>query len=234
MMQNTLEMRNCELGEDCVVEPNVMLGYTYLNAKNPLKIGKKAHIHSGTVIYADTTIGTHFTAGHQVTIRANCTIGDRVVILHNSTLEGNLRIGKGVKIMAQVYIPSQTTVGDMVFIGPGVSILNALLPMRGEAKLSPVTIGNHVVIGGGTTILPGVQIADNVFVGAGAVVTKDIPANTLAYGNPARHQPLPEHLGKINDPAQVFNGRDLWNNITDESWKEESFIGKDNWLSDEK
>jgi len=231
MNENSLDMRNCQLGTDCIIEPNVMLGYGYLNAQKPLLIGKNAHLHSGTVIYADTTIGDHFTAGHQVTIRANCTIGDRVVILHNSTLEGNLTIGKGVKIMAQVYIPSQTRIGDMVFLGPGVNILNALLPMRGEAKLNPVTIGNHVVIGGGVTILPGVSIGDNVFIGAGAVVTKDVPANTLAYGNPATHKPIPESWGDINDPSQIFNGRDLWNNYPDESWKDESFNGKDIWLT---
>lgn len=234
MNQNNVDMRYCELGEGCIIEPQVILGYGYLGAKNKLKIGKNAHIHSGSVIYADTTIGDCFTAGHLVTIRAHCTIGDRVVILHNSTLEGNLTIGKGVKIMAHVYIPSRTTIGDMVFLGPGVNILNALLPMRGEAKLSPVTIGNHVVIGGGVTIVPGVTIGDNVFVGAGSVVTKDIPDNTLAYGNPARYQPLPESFGKINDPAQIFNGRDLWNNISDENWKEEDFIGKDIWLDNEK
>lgn len=233
MKENKVEMRFCQLGEDSVIEPNVMLGYAYLNAQKETVIGKNAHIHSGTVIYADTTIGDHFTAGHLVTIRANCTIGDRVVILHNSTLEGNLTIGKGVKIMAQVYIPSRTTIGDMVFLGPGVNILNALFPMRGEAKLNPVTIGNHVVIGGGVTILPGVTIGDNVFIGAGAVVTKDVPTNTLAYGNPAVHKPMPESWGALNDPAQIFNGRDLWNNIPDESWKDEEFNGKNIWLGDD-
>lgn len=228
-MENNLEMRYCELGEEVCIEPNVMLGYGYLNSKGPLIVGKDAHIHSGTVIYADTKIGDHFTCGHNVTIRANCQIGDRVVILHGSTLEGNIKIGKGVKIMAHVYLPSQTVIGDMVFIGPGVTLLNALLPMR-KAGLAGVTIGNHVVIGGGVTLLPGVSIGDNAFVGAGAVVTKDVPSNTLAYGNPAIFRPLPEEFGDMNDPEQIFQGRDLWDNKTDDSWHGEDFIGKDQWL----
>jgi len=231
-MTNSTDMRHCVLGDNVIVEPNVLLGYGYLQAEHPAKIGKHSHIHSGTVIYADTDIGDFFTAGHNVTIRAHCRIGNRVVILHGSTLEGNIVIGKGVKIMAHVYVPSQTRIGDMVFIGPGVTILNARLPMRASG-LSGVTIGNHVVIGGGCTLLPGVSIGDNSFIGAGAVVTKDLPPNTLAYGNPARHYPLPGVLGTLNDPAQIFQGRDLWNNQPDETWRDEEFPGKDTWITGE-
>ncbi|MGG5905504.1 acyltransferase [Sphingobacterium daejeonense] len=206
------------LGENSIVEPNVILSYKYLNSKKPTKIGEFSHIHSGTVIYQDTTIGSHFTAGHNVTIRANCQIGNRVVVLHGTTLEGNIKIGNGVKIMAHVYIPSQTEIGNMVFIGPGTNILNATLPMR-KTGLNPVKIGNDVVIGGGVTILPGITIGNNAFIGAGSVVTKNIPDNTLAYGNPIQLKELPADFGEGNDPQQIFTGRDLWNNNEDDSWK---------------
>ncbi|MCF0069507.1 hypothetical protein LZD49_03430 [Dyadobacter sp. CY261] len=146
-----------------------------------------------------------------------------MVILHGTTLEGRLTIGKGVKIMAHVYLPSRTVIGSMVFIGPGVTFLNAMLPMR-EAGVAGVTIGNHVVIGGGVTIGPGVTISDNVFVGAGAVVMQDIPANSLAYGVPAQFRPLPEKFEKGNDPKQIFEGLDLWDNRPgDGSWKAEYY-----------
>lgn len=218
---NTIEMRNCELGEEAEIQPNVMLGYRYPGWKHPLKIGKKARIHSGTVVYADTTIGDRFSCGHNVTIRAECVIGDRVVILHGTTLEGRLKIGKGVKIMAHVYLPSGTTIGDMVFIGPGTNFLNAAMPMR-KAGVQGPTIGHHVVIGGGVTLAPGVSIGDNSFVGAGALVLHDIPPNSLAYGVPARHQPLPEKFGSGNDPQQIFTGLDLWDNRPDDgTWMSE-------------
>lgn len=231
-MNNEPEMRNCELGGEAEIEPNVMLGYRYTGSKAPLRIGKKARIHSGTVIYADTVIGDRFTCGHNTTIRAECEIGDRVVILHGCTLEGKLKIGKGVKIMAHVYVSSRTVIGDMVFIGPGVNFLNARLPMR-ESGVTGATIGNNVTIGGGVTIGPGVNIGDNVFIGAGATVLHDIPSNSLAYGTPAKHQPLPEKFGKRNDPAQIFCGLDLWNNILDDgTWKDEDFPGRDEWLDE--
>ncbi|WP_218132942.1 acyltransferase [Dyadobacter soli] len=219
-------MRNCQIGAGAEIEPNVMLGYQYPGWQKPLVIGHRPRIHSGTTIYADTVIGHRFTCGHNVLIRAECEIGDRVVILHGSTLEGRIKIGKGVKIMAHVYIPSRTVIGSMVFIGPGVNILNATLPMR-EAGIAGAIIGNHVVIGGGATIGPGVTIGDNVFVGAGAVVMQDIPANSLAYGVPAKFRPLPEKFGNRNDSKQIFEGLDLWDNRpADGSWQQEDYPGK--------
>ncbi|MDB6093586.1 MAG: fdtC 1 [Verrucomicrobia bacterium] len=230
---NPPEVPFYEIGPGAEIAPNVQLGYRYPGCRVPTRIGGRARIHSGTVIYADTTIGERFTCGHNVTIRAECEIGDRVVILHGCTLEGRMKIGKGVKIMPHVYIPSRTVIGSMVFIGPGTTVLNARFPMR-EAKVGGPTIGNNVVIGGGVTIGPGVVIGDNVFIGAGATVLKDIPANSLAFGTPAKHQPLPEKFGSRNDPRQVFCGLDLWDNRPgDETWKEEDFFGRAEWLSEQ-
>lgn len=232
---NPPELPFYEIGDGAEIAPNVMLGYRYPGCRLPAKIGGKARIHSGSVIYADTVIGDRFTCGHNVTIRAECVIGDRVVILHGCTLEGRLRIGKGVKIMAHVYIPSSTVIGDMVFVGPGTTFLNARYPMREAAAAKGATIGNHVVIGGGVTVGPGVVIGDNVFIGAGATVLKDIPANSLAYGSPARSKPLAEKFGRRNEPRQIFCGLDLWDNRpTDGTWQDEDFPGRAEGRTDQK
>lgn len=87
---------------------------------------------------------------------------------------------------------AQVKIGDNVFIGPNVSIYTACHPLNAEERntgvewAEPITIGNSVWIGGNVTIVPGVTIGDNVVIGAGSVVTKDIPSNVVAVGNPAK------------------------------------------------
>ena len=82
--------------------------------------------------------------------------------------------------------------GDNVFIGPHVGIytvehhLNPFLRSQSVESAKPVKIGNDVWIGGGVTILRGVTIGDNCVIGAGSIVTKDIPENSIAVGNPCR------------------------------------------------
>lgn len=83
-------------------------------------------------------------------------------------------------------------IGDNVFIGPNVSIYTACHPLNPEERntgvewAEPITIGDNVWIGGSVTILPGVTIGNNAVIGAGSVVSKDIPASSLAVGNPCR------------------------------------------------
>lgn len=86
---------------------------------------------------------------------------------------------------------AEVHIGDNCFIGPNVSIYTACHPIEADKRnrllewAEPVTIGNSVWIGGSTTILPGVTIGDEVVIGAGSVVTKDIPSRSVAVGNPA-------------------------------------------------
>lgn len=86
---------------------------------------------------------------------------------------------------------ASVTIGDDCFIGPNVSIYTACHstdPIERNSRrewAEPVTIGDNVWIGGSVTILPGVSIGDNVTIGAGSVVAKDIPSNSIAVGNPA-------------------------------------------------
>lgn len=83
-------------------------------------------------------------------------------------------------------------IGNQVLLGPNVGIYTAGHPLEKQARengqeyAKPVYIGNHVWIGGNVCIMGGVTIGDNVVIGAGSVVTKNIPDNTLAYGNPCR------------------------------------------------
>jgi acetyltransferase-like isoleucine patch superfamily enzyme len=208
-----------EIGGDAQIDAGVILGYRYPGDSRPARIGDHAIIRSGTIIYANTTIGHRFQCGHHVLIRAEVTIGDRCVVHHKCTLEGRIRIGDGVKIMAHVYVPSTTVIGSMVFIGPGTTFLNDKYPMRRAAPVAGARIEDHVSIGGGVTICPGVTIGRNAVIGAGSLVNKDVPPDTLAYGVPARHRPLPEAIAHGNLPELILPQTDLWGTQRDDSWK---------------
>jgi acetyltransferase-like isoleucine patch superfamily enzyme len=208
------------VGSDAQIDDGVVLGYRSPGDSEPTLIGDHAIIRSGSIIYANTRIGHRFQCGHHALIRGEVTIGNRCVVHHKCTLEGRLTLGHGVKIMAHVYVPSTTKIGNMVFIGPGTTFLNAKYPMRQDG-VQGATIEDGVTIGGGVTICPGVTIGQNSFIGAGSLVNKDVPADTLAYGVPAKFHPLPESLAAGNLPEQLLPQTDLFGAHQDDSWKSE-------------
>ncbi len=214
-----------EIGVHAQVDADVILGYRYPGDSQPTRIGDHAIIRSGSIIYADTVIGHRFQCGHQVLIRAEVVIGNRCVVHHKCTLEGRIRMGDGVKIMAHVYIPSTTVIGNMVFIGPNCTFLNARYPMRQDG-VQGARIEDHVMIGGGVTICPGVTIGRGSFIAAGAVVNKDVPPNSLAMGVPAKCQPLPEGIPNENLPEQQLPQTDLFGARKDDTWKHEPLPGQ--------
>lgn len=106
----------------------------------------------------------------------------------------NIEVGENFYTNVNVVILdcAKVTFGDHVFIAPNCGFYTANHPFNAEERNQgleyalPITVGNNVWIGGGCSILPGVTIGDNTIIGAGSVVTKDIPANVLAVGNPCR------------------------------------------------
>lgn len=106
----------------------------------------------------------------------------------------NIRLGKGVFLNFNCVILDvvAVTIGDMTQIGPGVQILTADHPRDAAQRESglefgrPINIGRNVWVGGGAIILPGVSIGDDALIGAGSVVTRDVPPGCTALGNPAR------------------------------------------------
>lgn len=175
------------LGEDSVVDDGVTLGYRTGRAipNWNLTIGARAHIRSGTVIYAGSTIGADLETGHNVVIREQNIIGDHLSIWNGSTIDYGCVVGSGVKIHCNVYIAQYTILEDGVFFAPGVIVANDLHPLCGLCMRGP-TIGRNARIGVNVTLLPNICIGEGAVIGAGSVVTKDIPACTVAYGSPAR------------------------------------------------
>ena len=118
-----------------------------------------------------------------------CTIGDHCFIGPFTEIQKNVRVGNRTRIQSHSFICELVTIGEDCFIGHGVMFINDDFRHGGPAgdsgKWKPSRIGNHVSIGSNATLLP-VTICDNVIIGAGAVVTKDIDKPGVYAGNPAR------------------------------------------------
>jgi len=189
-----------KLGKSCTIQQNVILGLRYVKGCKQAIIGDHAVIRSGTIIYADVEIGDDFKTGHSVVIREKTKIGNRVVVGSNTVIDGNVEIGDFVKIETNVYIPTHVKIGSHVFIGPSAVLTNDKYPQRIRDDYEPIgpTLEDSVTIGANAIILPAVRVGEGSMVGAGSVVTKDVPPWSLATGVPARSEPLPERLREKN------------------------------------
>lgn len=152
------------------------------------RIGAGASINSHTVIYAGNIIGTNLRVGHGVLIREQNEIGDDVSIGSGSNVEHHVRIGNRVRLHSNVFVPELSVLEDDCWLGPNVVVTNARYPATPTTKEQ--LVGGHIEkrakIGANTTILPGVRIGTGALVGAGAVVTVDVPPGAVVAGNPAR------------------------------------------------
>ena len=151
-------------------------------------IGARAILRSHTVIYAGNRIGDNFQTGNKVNIRESNEIGNNVSIGTLSVIEHHIRIGNGVRMHSQVFVPEFTVIEDDAWLGPNVVLTNAKYPLSPGVKetLAGPIVRKGAKIGANSTILPGIVIGANSLVGAGSVVTKDVPDSAVVAGNPAR------------------------------------------------
>ncbi|WP_265107841.1 acyltransferase [Halosolutus halophilus] len=186
-------------GTNCTVDDDATIGYGEFD--EPTRVGDGATIRAGSIVYGDVTIGDGFTTGHDVLVREGTTVGDDVLVGTKTVIDGQTTIGSHVSLQTNVYVPTQTTIADNVFVGPGAVLTNDEYPIRTDDGLEGPTIEEGASIGANATLLPGVTVGANAFVAAGAVVTEDVPADTLAVGTPATVRSLPEPLEGPNQLA---------------------------------
>ncbi len=182
---------NVSLGEGAAVGDFVVLGEPPRGAapgERPLVIGPRCLIRSHSVIYAGNRIGADFQTGHHVFLREDNEIGDSVSIGTQSVVEHHVKIGCRVRIHTQAFIPEYSELQDDCWIGPNVVMTNAPYPKAERTKefLRGVLVERGAKVGANATLLPGVVIGANALVGAGAVVTKNVPPDSIFAGNPAR------------------------------------------------
>src|SRR4029078_7040140 len=175
------------VGAGSIVDPGVLLGYPSgrPGVSGDARIGAGARIRAGSIIYAAVDIGEDFETGHPTVVREENRIGSHCTVWNNSTIDYGCGIGDRVKIHCNVYIAQFTTIEDDVFLAPGVTIANDPHPICSKCMQGP-TIRRGARIGVNVTLLPLITIGENALVGAGSVVTADVPAGMLVASNPAR------------------------------------------------
>ncbi|MCD4652433.1 N-acetyltransferase [bacterium] len=196
-----------EIGPFCVIgQP-----FRDMNEENSLTIiGSQSVIRSHSVIYAGNRIGNNLQTGHHTFIRELNTIGDNFSIGTLSVVEHHVIIGNNVRIHTQVFIPEFSILEDNTWIGPNVVLTNAAYPCGARVKeelLGPI-IRTEAKIGANATLLPGIEIGRGALIGAGSVVTKDVPEFTIVVGNPARIKGMVKDL-KYDDGLAVYSFPDF-------------------------
>jgi acetyltransferase-like isoleucine patch superfamily enzyme len=155
----------------------------------PLRIGAGTVVSTGAILFAGTRVGERVIVGDQACVRERCDIGDDVVVGRGSLVENDTTVGARTKIQAMAYVTAYATLEDDVFIAPCVQTSNDNFMGRTDARHAArkgPTIRRGARVGVGAVLCPGVEIGEEAFVGAGAVVVSDVPPRVVVVGNPAR------------------------------------------------
>jgi acetyltransferase-like isoleucine patch superfamily enzyme len=187
-----------ELGDGVRIEDRTIvgqpeLGYAvrqqFAGAGATTTIAAAAVIRAGAILYAGVRIGARASVGHQTVIRSNVVLGEDDQLAHCMTVEREVLMGARVRCSPGSHLTSQIVIGDDVYLGAGVRTVNdnrlIWQPGGGDGPLVPPRFHDGCRVGSGVTILGGVEIGVRALVGAGAVVTRDVPPDTVVYGNPA-------------------------------------------------
>jgi acetyltransferase-like isoleucine patch superfamily enzyme len=178
--------------ENAVVGKQPSLGPKSTAKRDPLppaRIGDGTVISTGAIVFAGSTVGANCIVGDQSCIRERVELADDCILGRGSLIENDTTVGTGTRIQAEAYITAYSTLEEDVFIAPCVVTTNDNFMGRTEERKSLLkgpTIRRSARIGGGAILCPGIEIGEEAFVGAGAVVTKNVPPRKLVVGSPAR------------------------------------------------
>jgi acetyltransferase-like isoleucine patch superfamily enzyme len=186
-----------KLGESCLIEDGAILGKLPRlrpgssaagGEPGPLLLGEQAIVCCAAVLYAGAVIGDGAIIGDQAQVRERAHVGPRSVVGRGSCVDFDAAVGADVLIQTGVYVTGGSVVEDDVFLGPGVLTTNDHTMGRHprDAQLQPPVFRRACRVGGGATLVPGVEIGAEAFVAAGALVTRDVAAREVVMGVPAR------------------------------------------------
>ena len=179
------------LQDGCVLGKPLALGPRSQAAREeppPATIGEGATVCAGAVVVAGARIGPRAVLGDQAHVRERALLGEGSVVGRGSAVDNDVTIGARVRIQTGCYLTAFSTVEDDVFVAPGVFTTNDDAMGRHErgAPLLGAVLRRACRVGGGVVLVPGVEMGEEAFVAAGALVTKDVPARAVVMGVPAR------------------------------------------------
>jgi acetyltransferase-like isoleucine patch superfamily enzyme len=185
------------IGDGCEIEDGAVLGKrprlasgssAHSDVLHPLVVGAGAIVCAGAVVYAAARLGEGVIVGDQAQVRERTSIGRDTVIGRGSGIENDVTIGARVRIQSNCYLPALTLVEDEVFLAPGVVATNDNTMGRHapEQELKGPVFRRGCRVGGGAVLVPGIEVGEEAFIAAGAVVCADVPARAVMMGVPAR------------------------------------------------
>ena len=176
---------NVIMGENCSIGSYCEIGLpTPLAEGRPLRIGAGANIRSHSVFYEGSEIGNSLTTGHRVTVREGTTAGDGLQIGTLGDIQGDCAIGQHVRLHSNVHIGKHSEIGNYVWIFPYVVLTND--PHPPSNVMSGVIVQDYAAIATMSVILPGVTVGTGALIGAHSSVTRNVPADMVVTGVPAR------------------------------------------------
>jgi carbonic anhydrase/acetyltransferase-like protein (isoleucine patch superfamily) len=154
----------------------------------PLELGEAATVGACAVVHAGTRVHARAVVGDRAHVRERALVGEGSVVGSGSAVDNDVTIGARVKIQTGCYITAFSVVEDEVFVAPCVTTTNDNSMGRHErgVQLRGATLRRACRVGAGSVLLPGVEVGEEAFVAAGALVTRDVEPRTLVIGVPAK------------------------------------------------
>jgi UDP-2-acetamido-3-amino-2,3-dideoxy-glucuronate N-acetyltransferase len=184
------------IGAGCAIEDHAVLGRRPRLARGSsaagdlgrLELAERVTVCAGAIVLAGATIGEGTIIGDQSFVRERSSVGAGSLIGRGSAVDNDVSLGARVRVQTNVYLTAFTIVEDDVFVGPGVTTTNDDTMGRHGPQLSlrGAVLRRGCRVGAGAVLTPGVEIGEEAFVAAGALVTGDVPARTVVMGVPAR------------------------------------------------
>jgi acetyltransferase-like isoleucine patch superfamily enzyme len=184
------------IGDECSIEDHAVLGKQPRLAPHSqsqgevgaLELAPGVSVGAGAVLFAGASIATEVIVGDQSFVRERTRIGAASVIGRGSVVDNDVQLGERVRVQTSVYLTAYTLIEDDVFIGPAVTTTNDNTMARHASETPTVgaTLRRACRIGGGAVLAPGIEVGEEAYVAAGAVVVSDVPPGMVVMGVPAR------------------------------------------------